>query len=96
MYDPPEELAISRPVVSDRGRFREGVDSKNFDAVADGYHAADPGAGETSSTSDQEAVPPPRVRGKRHSVDKSKKRISQVIVDASKRSKRRMTSCTIQ
>jgi len=87
VYAPPEELP--RPTIVDRGRFREAVDSQNLD---DCYR---PGAGETSSTSDREGAPPP-VIGKRRSGDKRRKRISQVIVDASKRSKRRMTGCTIQ
>lgn len=87
VYDPPEEIPVPRPTTADRGRFREVVDSKNFDV--------NPGAVDTSSVSDQEGAPSP-VLGKRHSGDKRKNRISQVIVDASKRSKRRMTSCTIQ
>ena len=91
VYDAPEEtpVPIPRPTIVDRGRFREVVDSQNLDNV---YHAMGPG--ETSSMSDQD--PPSPVAGKRHSEDKRRRRLSQVIVDASKRSKRRMTSCTIQ
>lgn len=79
----------------DRGRFREVVDGMNSDATPDSYRAGGLGAGERSSSSDQEGVPSP-VMGKRPSEDKRKKRLSQVIVNVSKRSKRRMTSCTIQ
>jgi len=94
VYDPPEEEEepIPRPTVIDRGRFREAVESQNLDGA---YRAMGPSAGETSSTSDREGVSSPTI-GKRHLGDKRRKRISQVIVDASKRSKRRMTSCTIQ
>jgi len=91
-YDPPEEIPIPRPTVGfDRGRFREVVDSMHSDA----NRAGGLGAGERSSSSDQEGTQSP-VTSKRPSSDKRKNRISQVIVDASKRSKRRMTSCTIQ
>jgi len=93
VYDPPEETATRpRSTLFDRGRFREAVDSQNLD---DAFHPMGPAADETSSTSDREGAPPP-VMGKRFSEDKRRKRISQAIVDASKRSKRRMTSCTIQ
>jgi len=92
VYDPPEEipLPIPRPTIIDRGRFREVVDSQNLDNT---FRAMGPG--ETSSMSDQEGAPSP-VTGKRASDEKRRRRLSQVIVDASKRSKRRMTSCTIQ
>lgn len=77
----------------DRGRFREAVESQ---VLGDGYRAMGPGAGESSSTSDREGAASPAIGSKRLPGDKRRKRISQVIVDASKRSKRRMTSCTIQ
>lgn len=92
VYDPPEEISRPRPTIADRGRFREAVDSQNLE---NNFRAMGPSADETSSTSDREDVPSP-VMGKRHSEDKRRKRLSQVIVDASRRSKRRMTSCTIQ
>ncbi|KAF9654346.1 hypothetical protein BDM02DRAFT_3182152 [Thelephora ganbajun] len=95
VYDPPEEIPIPRPAIIDQGRFREVVDGQNSDVTPDSYRAMGLGAVENSSSSDQEGVPPPVMR-KRPSEDKRRKRISQVIVDASKRSKRRMTSCTIQ
>jgi len=94
VYDPPEDLAIPRPTTVDRGRFREVVSVQDPDLIANGYHAKGLG-GENSSSSDQEGVPSPAIDG-RPSGDKRRNRISQVIVDASKRSKRRMTSCTIQ
>lgn len=90
VYDPPEEMPRPRATIVDRGRFREVVESQNLDDV---YCVTGPG--ETSSASDQEGAPPSTM-GKRPSEDKRRNRLSQVLVGASKRSKRRMTSCTIQ
>lgn len=94
VYDPPEEISISRPTAVDRGRFREVVSSQDPDLAPGGYRAKGLG-GENSSSSDQGDASSPAI-GERASGDKRRKRFSQVIVDASKRSKRRMTSCTIQ
>jgi len=94
VYDPPEEIPVPRPTVFDRGRFTEVVDGQDPGVTPDGYRAMGLGAGETPS-SDQEGVSPPAI-GVRPPGDKRSKRISQAIVDASKRSKRRMTGCTIQ
>lgn len=82
------------PTTVDRGRFREVVSVQDPDLIAEGYRAKGLG-GENSSSSDQRGVPSPGIGG-RPPRDKRRNRISQVIVDASKRSKRRMTSCTIQ
>jgi len=95
VYAPPEEMPIPRPTIPDRGRFREAVGSQAFDATPGGYCSTGPDAADNTSSSDQEGAPSPAI-GNRFSEDKRRKRISQVIVDASKRSKRRMTSCTIQ
>ena len=99
VYDPPEEvprpLPRPRPTAVDRGRFREAVDSRDLDLTPDSYRPTGLGGG-NSSSSDQEGLPTPPPVAKRSTEDKRRKRISQVIVDASKRSKRRMTSCTIQ
>lgn len=85
-------VPIPRPTIVDRGRFREAVGSQ---ILGDGYPTIGP-SGDTSSTSDRDGAPSP-VAGKPHPGDKRvRNRISQVILDASKRSKRRMTSCTIQ
>lgn len=100
VYDPPEEvsrpLPRPRPTAVDRGRFREAVDSRDLDLTPDSYRPTGLGGGGNSSSSDQEGLPTPPPVSKRSTEDKRRKRISQVIVDASKRSKRRMTSCTIQ
>lgn len=98
VYDPPEEeeeeIPVPSPTIIDRGRFREVVDVRDSDLIPDNHRVGILG-GDDSSSSDQEGVSPPAV-GNRPTGDKRKKRFSQVIVDASKRSKRRMTSCTIQ
>jgi len=96
VYDPPEEeeeIPIPRQMAADRGRFREVVSGQGLDLVSQGYRPN--GAGSGTPPSKQEDVPSPTI-GQHPSTDKRRKRISQVIVDASKRSKRRMTSCTIQ
>jgi len=93
VYDPPEEIPINIQTAADRGRFREVVSGQGLDLASQGYRAS--GAGGGNSSSDQEGAPPPAI-GEHPSADNRRKRISQVIVNASKRSKRRMTSCTIQ
>lgn len=93
VYDPPEEIPVPKPTIPDRGRFREVVDILDSDATPDSYRGMGLAAAEDESSSDQGGVPE---IGQRSSGDKGRKRISQAIVDASKRSKRRMTSCTIQ
>jgi len=87
-------MPIPRPTTVDRGRFREVVSVQDPDLIAEGYRPKGL-AGENSSSSGQGGVPSPATGG-RPPGDKRRNRISQVIVDASKRSKRRMTSCTIQ
>lgn len=94
VYDPPEETPVPSPPIIDRGRFREAVDVRNSDLIPDG-HRVRALVGDNSSSSDQEGVSSP-VAGNRPTGDKRRKRISQVILNASKRSKRRMTNCTIQ
>jgi len=94
VYEPPEEIPIPRQTTVDRGRFREVVSTQDPNLTPDGYRAKGLD-GEHSSSSDQGDASSPVIGG-RPSGDKRRKRISQVIVDASKRSKRRMTSCTIQ
>jgi len=104
VYDPPEEMSIPIPIPiqipipiptsSDRGRFREVVDGLDSDATPDSYHNTGRRTTvEDSSSSDQAPSP---VMGRPPLGGKGRKRISQVIVNASKRSKRRMYSCTIQ
>ena len=95
VYDTPEQIHTPRPTSSYRGRFREVVGSRDSDATPDSYRSMGLPIVENSSSLDQDSIPPP-VTGKRPSEDKGRKRVSQVIVDASKRSKRRMSSCTIQ
>lgn len=95
VYDSPEEIPIPRPTSSDRGRFREVVDGRESDATPDSYRGTGPTAVGDSSSLGQDSGPPP-TNDKRPSGDKGRNRVSQVIVDASKRSKRRMSSCTIQ
>ena len=93
VYDPPEEIPTPTQTAANRGRFREVVSGQGLNLASQGYHPN--GAGGGNSSPDQEGVPPPAI-GRHPSGDKRRNRISQVIVDASKRSKRRMTSCTIQ
>lgn len=97
VYDPPEQIPIPipKPAIPDRGRFREAVDGLDSNATPTGYRGVSLAIVEGSYSLDQGGVPSPMM-DKRPSGDKGKKRISQVIVDVSKRSKRRMTSCTIQ
>jgi len=95
VYDTPEQIHTPRPASSYRGRFREVVGGRDSGVTPDSYRPVGLPVVEDSSSLDQDSVPPP-VTGKRPSGDKGRKRVSQVIVDASKRSKRRMSSCTIQ
>lgn len=95
VYDPPEQIPVPKPTNPDRGRFREVVDGLDSDPTPVSYRGTGLTAVEDPYSSDQGGASSP-VMGKHTSGDKGRKRISQVVVDASKRSKRRMTSCTIQ